>query len=241
MGGSWDYLDFDLAVTRLDDGFEVRVLDSPAGETGAIRTTFDSESAGAAVDDVVGGRTSPSARDVGQRSFEPREDDERRIGEALFKAVFSDDVLTRYRDSVNRATASGTGLRIVLRFGGGADVLPWELLRDGPVFLGSTRRTAIVRCIEMPTRVAPPKIDGPLRILVAVSTPAGLAPIDARREHELLTGACLDGSSPARSRSWCSRMLRSIGSAGSWSGWTYMCSTTSVMARGWPMATARSC
>ena len=77
----------------LDDGFEVRVLDSPAGETGAIRTTFDSESAGAAVDDVVGGRTSLSARDVGQRSFEPREDDERRIGEALFKAVFSDDVL----------------------------------------------------------------------------------------------------------------------------------------------------
>ena len=90
---------------------------------------------------------------------------------------------------MNRATAGGTGLRIVLRFGGGADVLPWELLRDGPLFLAATRRTEIVRCIEMPTRVAPPRVEGPLRILVAVSTPAGLAPIGARREHEILTGA----------------------------------------------------
>ena len=77
----------------------------------------------------------------------------------------------------------------MLRFGGGADVLPWELLRDGAVFLAATRRTEIVRCIEMPTRVAPPKLSGPLRILVAVSTPAVLAPVGARQEHELLTGA----------------------------------------------------
>ena len=125
----------------------------------------------AAVDDAIDvGRPSASTRDLGPSSSQ--------LG-----------VLTRYRDSMNRATAGGAGLRIVLRFGGGADVLPWELLRDGPTFLATSRRTAIVRCIEMPTRIAPPRIDGPLRILVAVSTPAGLAPIDARREHERLTAA----------------------------------------------------
>ena len=71
------------------------MLDSPAGETGAIRTTFDADRAGAALDAVDGGRASPSTRDVGLSSSEPNTPDERRIGETLFHAVFSGEVLTR--------------------------------------------------------------------------------------------------------------------------------------------------
>ena len=102
MAGPSGYVDVDLVVTQRGDLLETRVLDSPAGETGTLTAPL------------------PSTLDG----------DDKDIGDALFGALFPSEVRLRYEKSRDRAVASGLGVRVVLRFEGGADRLPWELLRD---------------------------------------------------------------------------------------------------------------
>jgi hypothetical protein len=180
--GHVTYCDFDVAVSRAGDEFEVRVLGSPAGETGAIRASADGLAPGSPVDP---GPTSAASvgRDIGSYRRDAKAQ-RKEIGANLFGIVFHGESLVRFRESRRLAAERGNGLRIVLRAGPGADLLPWELLYDNEWrrFLALDPSTPVVRCIEMPVREAPPKLRGPLRMVVAVATPAGLAAIDAARE-----------------------------------------------------------
>lgn len=189
------YRDFDVAVERDGDDLEVRVLASPAGETATVRTAVPAAMWSAA---TAGPNTATEGRDAGPAggtAAEPSDlnrgpEQDREMGTALFGAVFAGDVLVRWRDSLRRATADSNGLRLVLRFGDGADVLPWELLWDPEHrrFLALDAATPVVRCTEMPARDAVPPIDGPLRVLIAVSAPAGAGPLDTARERALIEG-----------------------------------------------------
>jgi CHAT domain/TIR domain len=179
VAGLAKYCDFDVAVAWTGDCFEVRVLGSPAGETSAIRTS----GIGSALWPGADGGSAPGfGRDVGPlwRPLVDRPE----VGTALFNAVFHREVLVRFRESRRRAAERGEGLRIVLRSGPGVDTLPWELLYDAESrrFLALDPATPVVRCVEMPVRDAVPALRGPLRMVVAVATPAGLPEIDARRE-----------------------------------------------------------
>jgi len=149
------YLDVDLVVARRGDVLETRVLDSPAGETATLSAPWPSTHG----DDKV-------------------------VGDALFAALLPGEVRLRYQKSTDRALASGLGVRVVLRFEGGADELPWELLRDPDrfTFLGLDPWRAVVRCTEMSAREATTTSATPLRILLAVSTPDGTPAIDAAAE-----------------------------------------------------------
>ena len=189
MARSVTYYDFDVAVSRADDQFEVRVLGSPAGETGAIRASADWWAPGSPVDrgSIA---TAGVGRDIGS-SRRDAKDDRKEVGAALFGIVFHGESLIRFRESRRLAAEGGNALRIVLRAGTGADLLPWELLYDNEWrrFLAVDPVTPVVRCIEMPVRGAAPRLRGPLRMVVAVATPAGLAAIDAGRELRDLTMA----------------------------------------------------
>ena len=98
------------------------------------------------------------------------------VGNALFAALFPSEVRLRYEKSTDRALASGLGVRVVLRFEGGADRLPWELLHDPDrfQFMALDPWRAVIRCTEMQAREPAPGSSTPLRILLAVSTPDGL-------------------------------------------------------------------
>ena len=186
MLGSSAYLDMDLAVALRDDHLEVRVLSSPAGETGEVR---------ASVAEVLAleaqggdGRAARTPAPPGPRETPGAGPDAARTGAALFEALFHHEVLSRYREATLRATPAGAGLRLVLRFAGGADRLPWELLWDPAQrrFLALNLRRSIVRCTEMPIREAAPAVDGPLRILMVVSSPLGTPALDALTEIRLI-------------------------------------------------------
>ncbi|HET6666133.1 MAG TPA: hypothetical protein VFG98_02510, partial [Intrasporangium sp.] len=97
MAGPSGYLDVDMVVTQRGDRLETRVLDSPAGETGTLSARL------------------PSTLDG----------DDKDVGDALFAALFPGEVRLRYEKSTDRALDSGLGVRLVLRFEGGADGLPW--------------------------------------------------------------------------------------------------------------------
>jgi hypothetical protein len=182
------YCDFDVAVTRTGDAleaFEVRVLGSPAGETAAIRTVAQGSLTWPVVADRDG--IPGIGRDVGA-AIGHSLSDRQLIGETLFDLAFHGEALVRFRESQRWAAERGEGLRIVLRAGPGVDTLPWELLCDPASrrFLALDSATPVVRCIEMPTRHAVPKLDGPLRMIVAVAAPRQLPRIDAHRElHDL--------------------------------------------------------
>lgn len=179
VAGLARYCDFDVALAWAGDGFEVRVLGSPAGETGAIRTN----AARSASQPFLDRGSAPGVgRDV-ELSWRPQVD-RLEVGTALFDAVFHGETLVRFRESRRRVAERGEGLRIVVRCGPGVDTLPWELLYDAGSrrFLALDPATPVVRCIEMPARDAVPALRGPLRMVVAVATPAGLPEIDVRRE-----------------------------------------------------------
>ena len=189
------YLDFDVAVTRRGEDLDVRVLDSPAGETGSVASHWPevatrwrpgrrtrerrlapaAEAATSGVGDVAA--DGAAAADVV---------DDAEAGAALFTALMPDSVLVRFRESSSRAAAAGAGLRIMLRFDGGADVLPWELLHDPEThtFLALDPSTPVVRCTETATREPAAGADERVRILVAISSPVGTAPLDAERERQ---------------------------------------------------------
>src|SRR5207342_2870463 len=114
-----------------------------------------------------------------------------RVGASLFDLAFHGEALVRFRESRRWAAERGEGLRIVLRAGPGVDTLPWELLCDPASrrFLALDSATPVVRCVEMPTRHAVPKLDGPLRMIVAVAAPRRLPRIDVHRELDDLKSA----------------------------------------------------
>jgi len=128
--GPQTYLDFDVAVSRHGDELAVRVLRSPAGETAAVRSPWPEavnswsreglSRSSRRLNPVAAGPTDldPAVARAGEAA------DARRAGSALFAALLSDTVLVRFRESVSRAASVGSGLRLMLRFEGGADVLP---------------------------------------------------------------------------------------------------------------------
>ena len=119
MAGPPGYLDVDMVVTQRGHRLETRVLDSPSGETGTLSASL------------------PSTLDG----------DDKDVGNALFAALFPGEVRLRYEKSTDRALESGLGVRVVLRFEGGADRLPWELLHpDRSQFMALDPWRAVIRC-----------------------------------------------------------------------------------------------
>ena len=104
------YLEFDLSIEELEEGYKARVLDSPAGQATIPFLLPFSE---AELDDFVTSLASDehSLADVPPLSQTRAE----KFGGELFDAVFQGEVLRCLQHSLTKAKWQNAGLRIRLR------------------------------------------------------------------------------------------------------------------------------
>lgn len=113
-------------------------------------------------------------------------------GGDLYRHLFVDRVGDRFAYSRGRADADAeTGLRLRLVLSpaddGGAALaaLPWELLYDAEqrLFLGRSRLSPVVRCLDVPGPQAPPPVEPPLRVLGVLALPRRGPRLDLEAER----------------------------------------------------------
>jgi hypothetical protein len=97
------------------------------------------------------------------------------LGGRLYEAVFSGDLRACWRASVREAEARDVGLRLRLRISDAPELneLPWEYLYNAHLnqFLSLSVYTPLIRYLDLPERIRPLAVDGPLKILVMISSP----------------------------------------------------------------------
>lgn len=172
-----DFVDFELLIHRVGKRFRARVLRSPAG-TGA-GPLFDLPSS-YFLDEGGEGRNFQA--EPGQRYSGG-------VGRLLFSVVFAGPVLELWRGSPTHHEKFRLWLR--LEDDPRLASVPWELMDDpakGP--LGVT--IPILRALEMPAVPELRPVNGVLRILTVLSSPADLGRLDVEREWEVLEKALGD-------------------------------------------------
>lgn len=114
-----------------------------------------------------------------------------RTGETLFRALFSGQVGRLWARSLGAAPERALRLQLRFKLVGeppGSSLLhalPWELLYqpDTRDFLALSRRTPVVRYLEVARPVAPVSLPAILRILVVLADLPSLAPLELARER----------------------------------------------------------
>jgi hypothetical protein len=113
------------------------------------------------------------------------------IGRRLYDALFAGQVRDIYLTALSDASHSGNGLRLQLRLADapGLTYLPWEFLYDGKDFLVLSSEMPLVYYLDLPSAPRLVEVQPPLRVLVTVSGPADLPPLDDEAEKYKLLGA----------------------------------------------------
>jgi hypothetical protein len=158
-----------LAGDRGGGVYPVTVITSPAGEAhGEFVLRIPSDELQAALGRI--------------RSLNTEESLLAEFGARLFGALFGNDILSRYAESVGMAAAR-KGLRLHIQAPELA-ALPWELLYDPEKreFLGLSKRALITRYLHVPRPPSPLRAELPLRILVAIASPRDLPALDGEAE-----------------------------------------------------------
>ena len=186
------YLDFDLEI-GLGQGREypVAVLRSPAGEAReTMRFPFDELQLESRLKDLqIALLRSGGKR---RRILSPEEQAVQAFGGALFNALFTGEVRSRYDVSQERAAQGEVGLRIKLRIAAPElAALPWEFLYDSRQadFVCLSRNTPVVRYLECAQPVQPLAVTPPLRILGLIASPSDQEPLDVGRERQRVEDA----------------------------------------------------
>jgi hypothetical protein len=177
-----DYDDFELQLgPPVNGGHLVRVLQSPAGQGEMVLRLPEAAGSG-------------HGRDLRLRTSDEIPSIE--TGGRLFRSLFTGSVGDLFLQSLSLVGAQ-RGLRIRLRInprGEGVGLLhqqPWELLyrEETDDFLALSRRTPVVRALDIARPVPKVPFDPPLRILVVVSQdPAGV-PLELGEELMQLRAA----------------------------------------------------
>jgi len=189
------YIDFDLLIERFEQGYRARVLNSPAGQASAVLPSplaqLDLERFLTRVGRPYRGLLSDANR--GPDAEIDARDAVVTFGTRLFEFLFTGEVGTSLRRSLDEAERQGAGLRIRLRMADAPELadLPWEFLYDatGGDFLALSARTPLVRYLDLPRRIQPMAVRPPLRILVAIASPADAIPLDVEAEWRMLQQA----------------------------------------------------
>ena len=184
------------------EGHSVRVLDSPAGQgRGALALDVTSSQWRALLEDLTHRRRpdaaeTPSAVTDSGRLVTPvstvPELSAIELGDRLFQSLFSGQIRSLYDQSLGKISGrTGQGLRIKLKLDprhpsmAELSALPWELVcrSETGEFLTLSRFSPIVRYLDVPRPPSALPLPSPLRILVVVSSPEGLPPLDLDRER----------------------------------------------------------
>jgi hypothetical protein len=190
MDGQFTYQDFDLLIQPgAPGGYRARVLRSPAGESASVQLTVPFSAVELENFVLRLSRPRRGTRGPGRPESGPLKE----FGGKLYGAVFQDELRDVLLRSMSQTREQGTGLRLRLRLTDAPELakLPWEFLYDGRLnrFLAQSRRTPLVRYLDLPDPPHPLAVEGPLRLLVMISSPSGYDPLDVEQEWSLLTDA----------------------------------------------------
>ena len=182
-----EYEDFDLHISKTSAGYRAKVeIDKRVAKTDFACPFRREELAGLL--SVLG----VSWREVRVACPDVRKT-VRNIGTELFCAVFKEKVEVFWRELLRRAGERGRAVRLRVHFEDDSDLAdwPWEYLCDpDDDFLAL--EIPVVRCPELITPVRTLRVRGPLRILVVMASPYGVAPLEMKREMEELETALAD-------------------------------------------------
>jgi hypothetical protein len=184
------YQDFDLLIEPGSRGsYQARVLQSPAGECAPVQFTppFSPLELENFMLKVSRGR----ARTRGVNR--PESAALKAFGGKLYGAVFQDELRDLWQRSLSLTRAQQVGLRLRLRLADTPELaeVPWEFLYDPRHnrFLVQSLRTPLVRYLDLPDPPRLLSVDGPLRLLVMISSPTDYPALDVEHEWSALTGA----------------------------------------------------
>ena len=128
----------------------------------------------------------PGRSQMRRASADPRPKASVELGGALFDAVFGEEVLLAWSRSQDATREAGEGLRLRLQLTDAPEIagLPWELLYDRRTgsYPAQSERTPLVRYLEVPQPPRPLTVEGPLRVLVVLSSPTDLPELDVEAE-----------------------------------------------------------
>jgi hypothetical protein len=130
-------------------------------------------------------------RSTVRRIDSPEMETARKFGGTLFAAIMAGGIGEAFREARGAATAQKKGLRVLLSM---TDVpklatIPWEFLFDDPDFLSTSRRTPIVRTLDVMKPARPFELAPPIRILAAVSQPKQAVELKTGQERANLEKA----------------------------------------------------
>jgi CHAT domain/Carbohydrate family 9 binding domain-like len=178
------YENFDLLVESLAGGtYRSRVTASPmgAGASATFAMPFDATE----LENLLL-KLDPGRSQMRRAAADPRPRASVELGGRLFDAVFGEEVLLAWTRSQDATREAGVGLRLRLQLTDAPEIagLPWELLYDrrSNTFPAQSERTPVVRYLEVVQPPRPLAVEGPLRILVVLSSPTDLPELDVEAE-----------------------------------------------------------
>jgi tetratricopeptide (TPR) repeat protein len=195
--GKQEYLDFELEIgPGRGRQYPVAVIRSPAGEA---RETMRFPFGELALQNRLQALKLALLYSGGKRRQRPLPEEQavQDFGRALFDALLTGEIRSRYDVSVERAAEQDKGLRLKLRIQPpGLAVLPWEFLYDPrqAEYVCLSRNTPVVRYIELPQAIQPLTVTPPLRILGMIASPRDpyLERLDTENEKQRVERAVKD-------------------------------------------------
>jgi hypothetical protein len=188
------YVNFDLRIKKEADGsYAAIVTGSPRGVASSVRfdVPFDTTTLENLLLKLDPGRTGTrrAGSSVAQQAA-------MEFGGPLYDAIFRDEVLQAWSDSLKFVREEGVDLRLRLRLKDAAQAagLPWELLYDKPNnnFLARSEHTPLVRYLDVASVPKVITVDGPLRVLAIIASPTDLPPLAVEDEWARLNEAMAD-------------------------------------------------
>lgn len=182
------YLDFDVWIDQKSEGlYRAKAWSGAAGFEATELFTLPAVLAGGQLCFAGSGalRGGPGAVDA-EDGASPEQ-----AGGELFRAVFQGELLKAFQGCLAKAQG-GPGLRIRLRLNEVPHLadLPWEYLYDGRGFLALSRRTPVIRYLELSEAIGTLLVEPPLRVLAVISTPRGYQELaEAEEEWRRLVAA----------------------------------------------------
>lgn len=172
------YYNFDIAIDHTEDGYFVRVTDSPAG------TTVEVFAPPLLPEEVQLMRVAAFQESEGTASQSEALQTLQAFGQALL-ALFPKSLRTVLQSSYRMAYEQRARLRIRLQLGDSPKLaaLPWEYLYD-PLrgeYCALSTYTPLVRYTKLMHHIRPLGLTTPLRMLVIIASPEGYPPRLMRR------------------------------------------------------------
>jgi CHAT domain-containing protein len=180
-----DFLDFELEIgAGSGRAYPVAVVRSAAGEArGMMQFPYDEL---VLKNQLLTLQNALLSSADGRRHVRPEEQNVQDFGRSLYNTLFTGEVGNLYAISQREADQQSKGLRIKLRIlSPEMAALPWEFLYDPghDEYVCLSRKTPLIRYIELPEPPQPLSVALPLRILGMIATPINLPPLDVKREQ----------------------------------------------------------